>query len=59
MKKLVFVIAGLAAVAPANAETTVIKKDGGPRAEMRMHSDHGWHRDHHKTVIIKHGHHHD
>ncbi len=63
MKKLAFVIAGLATialVAPASADTTVIKKkDGGPRAEMRMHRDHGWFRDHHhgrKTVIIKHGH---
>jgi hypothetical protein len=68
MKKLAFVIAGLttlALVAPASAETTVIKmKHNGPRAEMRMHRDHGMHRGWHhggsKTVIIKkRGHHHD
>jgi hypothetical protein len=70
MKKLAFVIAGLttlALVAPASAETTIIKKKyDGPRAEMRMHSHdrglhRGWHRGHtKKVVIIKHGHrHHD
>ena len=68
MKKLAFVIAGLttlALVAPASAETTIIKKKhDGPRAEMRMHRDHGMHRGWHhggsKTVIIKRGHrHHD
>jgi hypothetical protein len=68
MKKLVFVIAGLttlALVAPASAETTIIKKKhDGPRAEMRMHRDHGMHRGWHhggsKIVIIKRGHrHHD
>jgi hypothetical protein len=65
MKKLAFVFAGLitiAFVAPASADKIVInKKFGGPRAEMRMHRDHGWHRgwDHHhgsKKIIIKHGH---
>lgn len=68
MKKLAFVIAGLttlALAAPASAETTIIKKKHeGPRAEMRMHRDHGLHRGWHhggsKTVIIKRGHrHHD
>ena len=67
MKKFAFVIAGLttlALVAPASAETTIIKKKhDGPRAEMRIHRDHGMHRGWHhggKTVIIKkHGHHHD
>ena len=67
MKKLAFVIAGLttlALVAPASAETTIIKKKhDGPRAEMRMHRDHGMHRGWHhggsKTIIIKkHGRHH-
>ena len=68
MKKLAIVIAGLttlALMAPASAETTIIKKKHeGPRAEMRMHRDHGMHRGWHhggsKTVIIKkRGHHHD
>jgi hypothetical protein len=40
------------------------KKHGGPRAEMRIHRDHGMHRGWHhggsKTIIIKRGHrHHD
>ena len=44
--------------------TTIIKKKhGGPRAELRIHHDHGMHRGWHhggsKTVIIKkHGHRH-
>ena len=68
MKKLAFVIAGLttlALVAPASAQTMIIKKKhGGPRAEMRIHRDHGMHRGWHhggsKTIIIKRGHrHHD
>jgi hypothetical protein len=65
MKKLAFVIAGLttlALVAPASAETTIIKKKhDGPRAEMRMHRDHGMHRGWHhggsKTVMRGHRHH--
>ena len=65
MKKLGYVIAALGAMAVAvptiaSAETVVVKKhrDFGPRAEMRIHRDHGWHEGwrHHgggKTVIIK------
>jgi hypothetical protein len=43
----------------AAAETTVIKKvyrHDGPRAEMPMHRDRGWHRHHHRAdrvVIVK------
>jgi hypothetical protein len=66
MKKLGYVIAALGAMAVAvptiaSAETVVIKKHRdhhfGPRAEMRIHRDHGWHEGwrHHadKKVIIK------
>ncbi|HEX2633813.1 MAG TPA: hypothetical protein VHM22_13465 [Bradyrhizobium sp.] len=66
MKKLGYVIAALGAIAVAaptiaSAETVVIKHRDhhfGPRAEFRMHRDHGWHEGwrHHradKKVIIK------
>jgi hypothetical protein len=55
MKKFGYVLAALGAIviaAPsiANAETTIIKRDGGyhhgygARAEFREHRDRGWHR---------------
>jgi hypothetical protein len=67
MKKLGYVIAALGAMAIAapsiaSAESVVIKHRDhhfGPRAEYRVHRDHGWHEGwrHHrhadKTVIIK------
>jgi hypothetical protein len=64
MRTLAFVIAGLttiALVAPASADKIVIKKKEGPRAEMRMHRDHGWHRgwEHrhvNKKIVVKKGH---
>jgi len=63
--KLGYVVAVLAVAAVslpsiASAETTIIKKKiyrDGPRAEMRMHRHHGWHRHHHRhadrVVVIK------
>jgi hypothetical protein len=66
MRKFAYLIASVVTMAIAipsiaTAETTVIKTRGhdhGPRAEMRMHRDHGWHRGHDKKVaIIKHGRH--
>lgn len=62
--KLRYAIAALAVAAIslpsiASAETIVVKKihRDGPRAEMRMHRDHGMHRrmhrGHDRVVIIK------
>ena len=67
MKRFGYVIAALGAMAIAapsiaSAETVVVKHrdhHSGPRAELRVHRDHGWHEGwrHHrhadKTVIIK------
>lgn len=53
-------VAAVALPSMASAETTIIKKKvyrDGPRAEMRMHRDHGWHRGWHRggdrVVVIK------
>jgi hypothetical protein len=68
--KIRYVLAALAVAAIslpsiASAETVIVKKkiyrDGGPRAEMRMHRDHGYHRGRHhggdRVVVIKRSHH--
>jgi hypothetical protein len=68
--KIRYAIAALAVAAIslptiASAETVIVKKkmyrDGGPRAEMRMHRDHGYHRGWHRggdrVVVIKRSHH--
>jgi hypothetical protein len=69
--KISYVFAAIAVAAIslptlASAETTIIRKnvyrDGGPRAEMRMHRDRGYHRGMHRggdrVVIIKKSRHH-
>jgi hypothetical protein len=58
-------VAAVALPTLASAETTIIKKKvyrDGPRAEMRMHRDRGYHRGYHRggdrVVIIKKSRHH-
>jgi hypothetical protein len=68
--KIRYVLAALAVAAIslpsiASAETVIVKKkiyrEGGPRAEMRMHRNHSMHRGMHRggdrVVVIKRSHH--